>query len=447
MNFGSGEPTLHVRGLDGLSIDAARRRSRTLLLVILARSVSLAGLQITAFGIGTWLFQQTGSTAEYTLFVAATTVPSMLLLFAAGPMVDQLRLRTVSMMADAGGVIGSLILAVAVSFGPEALVSPLTLILIAAMSGIRALGAPAFQAAVTALAPPTERGRANGHAQLGTAVAQIAAPVLGAHCLHVGGPLLVLGIDGLLLAISLSSLRLLRSPLLDASRGCDASRSGRRFSALESLKVGVRVIREHDGLVPLLFVHIVAMSSIGIMRVLVTPLVLGFSNSQGLGAVSGCAGLGMLAGSLAVATCGERIRPRHAMRVAMYVLGALMLCCVRPIVWTAALGAFGVLFCLAVVTTCNVTLWQRLVPDNAQGTASAVKIALTGAVTVVAQIGAAAVVDRWLSPWMEATGALSKSAGGLLGTGPGRGAALMLLVVSAAILASAAIGFRRVPRQ
>jgi hypothetical protein len=119
--------------------------------------------------------------------------------------------------------------------------------------------------------------------------------------------------------------------------------------------------------------------------------------------------------------------------------------------WSVALAAFVLLLSLALAGGASHTLWQRKVPPRNQGSVFAVRSCVTLAAMPFAFVFAGPTADWLFEPAMARDGALASSVGVILGVGPGRGAALLLVLVGLtsfgiALLAARSPRLRRLER-
>lgn len=93
---------------------------------------------------------------------------------------------------------------------------------------------------------------------------------------------------------------------------------------------------------------------------------------------------------------------------------------------TAAAFAYGL--CLTVIRATNQTLWQRKVPSEVLGRVTAFRAAVTGLPYPVAYVTAGVLVDGYFEPAVLSGGWMSDIAAMIVGTGPGRGTALLVVL-------------------
>lgn len=65
------------------------------IIIWLGQLVSLIGSELTAFALGIWVYQKTGSVTEYTLISLFTLLPGLFISPVAGALIDRLSRRWV----------------------------------------------------------------------------------------------------------------------------------------------------------------------------------------------------------------------------------------------------------------------------------------------------------------------------------------------------------------
>ncbi|MCY1079000.1 MFS transporter [Archangium lansingense] len=399
--------------------------SRRFLLLWIAQTVSLVGSQLTAFGLGVWVYQRTQSTMMYSLVALANLAPRVIFAPLMGGFVDRRDLRSVLIAGHVGAGVCSL--AIALLFGTGLLEVLAIIGLVAIGATFNAIHLPAFSKVTAVLVPPEELGKANGLAQLGVALGYLVAPLLAGFLMphiEVLG-ILVIDISSFLFAVAvLSAVRL---PLVGAPTGHHSSDP---LLFLRDAAEGWSYIRARRGLLILLLL-ITAMSfNLGMVQVLITPLMLSFASVQVLSIVLFVGGMGMVVGSVAMMAWGGPQRRIHGVLGFLLLQGVFLLVgslqASAPLV---AAGAFGVLLSVPLITACDQSIWQRLVPTDIHGRVMAVHSAVSGASVPVAYLLAGPLADSLFEPWMAPGGTLAASAGQLIGVGQGRGIALLFAVL------------------
>ncbi|HEX2924065.1 MAG TPA: MFS transporter [Chloroflexota bacterium] len=412
---------------------------RLFAMVWLGQSLSAIGSGLTSFALGLWVYQLSGSVTQFALVALCATLPRVILSPLAGPLVDRWNRRTVMILADAGG--GLCVLAVALLLRIDRLEVWHIYLLTAAMGALLTFQWPAYTAATTSIVPAKQLGRANGMVQFSQAAADVLAPVVAGALMAVIQIWGVILIDVASFAVGVATLLAVRFPGVAAGSG-----SRERGSIAREVADGWRYTAARPGLVALL--GFLALTSFiwGMVGVVLAPMVLGFGDAATLGLIISIAGSGMIVGSLFMGAWGGPSRR---------ILGVLAFelmsgCCflligVRPLAWLVAMGVFGAHFTIPIINGCSQAIWQTRVESSLQGRVFATIQMSTKAASLLAYLAAGPLADRLLTPLLLDGGGLAASAGLLVGTGPGRGIGLLLLLMGL-LKVSVAVGGFLLPR-
>lgn len=295
----------------------------------------------------------------------------------------------------------------------------------------------AYSAAIPQLVPKRFLGYANGVLQLGNGAARLVMPMVAA------GLLAVIDMDGIILidmasyAFAVGVLAVVRFP--------DAMGFRRYEPLLTEIANGFRYSWHGSGLRVLLVYSALINLFLGPLLVLNAPLVLSFASLGDVGIISSIDAAGVLLGGLVLSVWGG---PRHrrvwgfaASAVAMAVFAGVT--GLRPSLPLVAVGIFGAGLAMSIHQGIGTTIIQVKVPQRYHGRVFAINQMLAWSTLpigfgVIAPIGA-----NVFGPMLEPGGALASTVGAVIGTGPGRGIALMyplfalgMLVVTAVALAN-----------
>ncbi len=307
----------------------------------------------------------------------------------------------------------------------------IALILVGVASCFNAIEFPAFSAATTMLVPKKQLGRAGGMTRLGWGIAHVLAPASAAFLLESVGLGAVLVVDVTTFCVALVFLFGVRIPEPQQKR--EELSFGR---ILGEFAEGCRYLRDRSLLLWLLALFSAVNFFFGIVHVLFTPLILGFSDTQGLGWVMSLASIGILCGSgLMVAWGGPTRKVWGVLGFGAIQAGVMFLAAWQPNLVLVGTGAFLVMFSMPVITACSQVIWQRKVAPSMQGRVFGLRVAVSGGAAPLAYLVAGPLADHVFQPLMDHNGALSNSLLGLLiQTGPGRGIALMYILAGVALL-------------
>jgi DHA3 family macrolide efflux protein-like MFS transporter len=396
--------------------------------------LSLTGSALTSFALAVWVYLETGSVTQLSLNYLLAFLPGVLLSPLAGAIVDRWSRKRVLVLADTAGVLATLALAALFAAG---VLEPWHIYVTTAIrSAAAAFQVPAFGATVSVLVPPKRISQANAMVLFAQAVSQLAAPILAGYLLvtiDVSGIILI---DCVTFVIGVGILAFIPIPGVTP-----AAVTGPRQSLLSESRVGWQYIVRHRGLLHLMVFYAVLNFCVGFVDVLITPIVIGFASAAVLGVVGTVAGSGMVAGSIVMMVWGGPRRLGLSIAAMTGVLGVgLCFGAARPEVATVSLGAFVFMFSAAVINTNTRSIWLTEAPNELQGRVLALQNMVTTATLSVAYLLTGVIANRVFEPLLAGDGHLAGSAGALLGTGPGRGMALMLFTIGVVVILVAVAG-------
>lgn len=379
------------------------------------QTLAITGRGLTTFALGVWVYERTHSATLFALLEVSAILPGIVAAPLIGWAVDRLGARRAMILADLAAL--GTVIALEAAFLAGAASPALLYAVITAGAILTCLRWPAYTALVTLVAPPAHVARAAALMQMAYAGQQVVAPAVAGLLLGVIGVNGVIGIDLLLSAIALVSLVAL--PI--ATPGIQAAGVWRDVREAWTL-IGDR------GLFRLAVYIIASYLPGGMVIALATPLVLTIAGPQALGLVLSVMGIGMLAGSVAASALAKaeggikRLLRYDAMLVTAMLAAGFATTPVR----VAIVGSIF-LFGLAGIIAEEQAVWQVRVPAEAQGRVFAIRRAMTWASLPISYAIAGPLADHVFAPAMSAGGALVHWLGPVMGVGPDRGIALLLI--------------------
>ncbi|QLQ34971.1 non-ribosomal peptide synthetase/type I polyketide synthase [Micromonospora robiginosa] len=420
--------------------DVAVRRPATpslavFYLVAIGQLVSLIGSGLTAFGMGLWVYQRTGSVSLFATATVLALLPAVVLSPIAGALADRWDRRRIMVFADCLAATGTVSLALLLWLGHLHLWHILTAITVTAVA--TAFQQPAYQAAVTQLVPKRYYGRANGIVSLGTATSTVLAPLVGGALVLAVGLRGIVVIDLVTFAVAVTVTLSVRFP--------DTLFVRREEPFRREVLGGWRFIVRRHGLVALVVLVASLNYFFAMVEVLVTPLTLSFGDPAALGRVLAASGVGMVVGSVLMGVWGGTARRTTGILASVVLLGVSLLTVgLRPDPLFPALGLFGMGLATALVNTHWLAIVQAKVGLELQGRVLAMAQMLSWLMVPAGFLSAGPLAEHVLAPLARPGGPLA----GLVGTGPGRGMALAAILAGLCALALAAggIAYRRIRR-
>ncbi len=399
---------------------------RTFVRIWLGQVISAFGSALGGFALGVWIFERTGSATAFALMGFFAYLPSLLISPVAGALVDRWDRRRTMIVSDFVAALCTGAMALLLYLDRFEVWHAYVLVTIIMASAV--FQRPALSASIPLLVPKEQLGRATGMGQAGSAVCEIAAPVLA------GTLLLAIGLEGIMLldlttfVLGVLPLFLVRIPRPAVS----AEGAAARGSLLSEAWAGWTYIAARRGLLGLLLLSALINASLGMVLVLLPPLVLSFTTPVVLGTISSVSSLGLLLGAVAVSILGAPRRKTAtilgllAFRGLLLIVGSLA---ASPVL--IATAAFLFLFANPVSNTASQVLWQTKVPVDLQGRVLAVRNLVGTAMMPLTFLAVGPLVDRVFEPLLAVGGPLAGSVGQVIGVGPGRGIALLLMTLGA----------------
>jgi hypothetical protein len=207
---------------------------------------------------------------------------------------------------------------------------------------------------------------------------------------------------------------------------------------------GFRYVRERPGLLGLLTVFGLTNFFFGIASIDITPLVLSLTHNDerlvGLQMSIGCSGL--IVGGLAMSLWGGPRSRIHTM-LGFSLLAGLFLAIhgLAPSFALVSVAGFALFLTMPFTNSANAALWQSKVPADLQGRCFAIQRVLSEAAMPLGYCLAGPLAEYLFEPLLAPGGALADSLGLWIGVGPGRGLALMFIVLGVLMMLVAAGAF------
>ncbi len=403
---------------------------RKFTLIWLGQMVSLFGTATTRFALLTWAYEQTGQATSLALLGFFSYSLYILLSPMAGVIVDRLDRRLVLIVSDLGAGTMTAILLLLYSSGQ---LQVWHLYLAEALTGaFEAFQLPAYAAATTMLLPKEHYGRASGMRSLSYSASQVVAPAFAGIALNA------IGLGGIML-IDVATFFAGIAPLLFITIPrpvAPAQIAGQPRSSLwTEMLAGFGYIRARGGLMGLLFIY----SGINLAAALtyfavLAPLVLARTGGDtvALGSVQAALGAGGILGGIVMSVWGGPKRRIHgilALGAVSFLVGDFLTAVGRSVpVWMFA--EFFATFFVPFIVGADRSIWQSKVEPAMQGRVFAIQNLLQQASLPIGYLVAGPLADQVFEPAMREGGSLAGIFGGLLGTGPGAGMALMFICTS-----------------
>ena len=285
------------------------------LLLFAGEFISVIGGGLTSFGLGLYIFQQTGSASHMALLSLLGFLPGLILRVPAGVLADRYDRRLLMMIGDGLSGLGVLFILLCMLSGNCQLWQIYVGTTISSV--FSALLEPSFTATITDLLTKEQYSKANGLMSLAGSSRYLFAPVIAGFLLAVADIKLILIIDICTFFITIVVAAVVRKSIKS-----NAGKVSEPFFA--SMKEGWKAISGKRGMMVLIVTTSVICLLMGVFQVLGESFVLAFADSKTLGIVETVAASGMLVTSIILGFKGIRKNYQRTLGIGLAVAGVGM---------------------------------------------------------------------------------------------------------------------------
>lgn len=377
--------------------------------------VSSIGGGLTSFGLGVYVFNQTGSAGAMALVTLLAFLPTLLLSAPAGVLADRYDRRLLMMLGDGLSGLGILFILVCMITGKAGLLQICIGVLISSV--FSSLLEPSYRATVTDLLTKEEFSKANGMVSLAGSARYLLSPIIAGGLLAVADIKVLLVIDCMTFILTVITTGIVK-------KGLETKPIENNDSFIESFRQGWDAITEKKGVLYLIIVSSVMTCFMGAIQILAEPLILDFKDSATLGIAETVCASGMLVTSIIIGAKGIKKEYVKALSVSLFLAGIGMIVFgIKENIIIIGIAGFFFFAMLPIANNCLDYLVRTNIADEKQGRA-------WGLIGFLSQIG-----------YVVAYGICGICADRLsvaMNTGVGRGAALVVMI-SGALLSVTAI--------
>ena len=405
-------------------------------LLVLGSFINSLGTGLTAFGLSIIMLRTYGTASSVAAVQLSSFAPVVFLAPAAGVLADRYDRRLMMMIGDAGSVLGLGIILMALSSPRPSLAWVCTGAVVS--SCLAALTEPALRASVTDLVNEEDYVRSSGLLQLASAAKYLLAPAAAGLLMPVVGVRGLVLLDASTCIVTVACTATVRRSLVRQTVPQTTSQQ----EPDRDVMAGWQTIISSSGLRTLVVLMTLATLAIGVIQVLIKPILLPTVSTSQMGMIETIAATGMLVGA-ALVTAWKSARPTTLLAAGLAATGAAMaLVPLGPGAWWVAACGF-LTFASLPLSQAGAEVLVRTCVDNAR------QARTWGTISLVTQMGylvaylcSGVMVDHVLQPLLSPGRLLSTSLGTIVGTGPGRGAALLVGLMGL-VMAMVALGVHR----
>ena len=263
--------------------------------------LSAVGSGLTSFGLGVYVFRQTGSAGSMALVTLLAFLPTLLLSVPAGVLADRYDRRLLMMLGDGCSALGILYILLCMMRGEAELWQICLGVFVS--SAFSALLEPSYRATVTDLLTKEEYSKASGLVSLASSARYLISPALA-------GALLTISDIKLLLLIDICTFFPTVLAAAFVRKGIATKEMEGRPPFGQSLRQGWGAITGSRGILILVAVSSAMTCFMGCFQILAQPLILDFADSATLGIGETVCACGMLVSALFLGEHGSHLSVR-----------------------------------------------------------------------------------------------------------------------------------------
>jgi MFS transporter, DHA3 family, macrolide efflux protein len=396
--------------------------------------ISTIGNGLTSFGLGIYVFQQTGKASAMALVTLLAFMPSLLLSAFAGVLADRYDRRLLMVLGDSLSAIGLVFILICMLRGEAQLWQICVGVTISSM--FSSLLDPAYKATVTDLLTEEQYTRASGLVQVAGSAKFLISPILAGFLLTVTDIKLLLVIDICTFFVTVATTLAVRSGL--ASKTYESTQS-----FIHEIKVGWKAVSANRGVLVLVIMTSVLTFYLGVIETLTIPMLLTFTNSSVVGMIETIVASGMLVSSVIIGFLPIQKGYVKILSISLFGVGVFMAAFgFREHIALICVSGF-LFFAMLPFANTSLDFLVRTNMDNAvQGRAWALIGILSQLGFVAAYALSGVLADFVFTPLLVEGGGLADSVGKIIGTGLGRGMGFLIIIAGLLLCVTSVILYK-----
>jgi MFS transporter, DHA3 family, macrolide efflux protein len=396
-------------------------------IVWIGQIISLLGTSMTGFAMTIWAYEKTNAATALALIGFFFVAPMLVASPFAGALVDRSNRKLMMMVSDIASGITSFIILILFVTGHLQIWH---LFITSAFQGVfQSFQWPAYSAAISTMIPKKQYGRADGMLSLADTASNIFAPILAGSLLGIIGVPGILLIDLGTFVFAIGTLLFVYIPQPKITEeGLQA-----RGNIFKEAVFGFHYILSRPSLLALQLVFLLGNFCSGVPGAVQAAMILANTGTseKALALVNSAGAVGGVVGGLVMSAWGGPKRRVHGVLMGWFIaslLGVVLMGFARSIPMWAITGFLGMFF-VPIINGSNQAIWQAKVPPDLQGRVFSIRRLIAWFVSPLAMLVAGPLSDQVLEPAMRNPQSfLASTLGWAVGTGPGRGMALLFII-------------------
>lgn len=393
---------------------------RKFLLLWSGEFISAIGSGLTAFGLGIYVFNQTGKASAMALVTLLGFIPSLLLSAVTGVLADHYDRRLLMVIGNSLSVVGLLFILICVLRGEAQLWQ--ICIGVTITSVFSSLLEPAYKATITDLLTEDQYTKAIGLVQVAGSSKYLISPIIAGFLLTVSDIKLLLVLDICTFVITVISTLAVRRG--GATKKCEKAKS-----FIHEFKDGWDAVSGNRGVLVLVIMASVLTFFLGFIEMLAIPMMLAFSSSSVIGTIETTIASGMLVSSVIMGILPIKKGYVKILSISLFCEGLFMaMFGLRENIVLIGISGFLFFAMMPFANTCLDFLVRTNIENELQGRAWALIGLISQLGFVAAYSLSGLLADYVFTPLLLDGGALAGSVGKIIGTGTGRGIGFLIII-------------------
>lgn len=394
--------------------------------LVAGQFISSIGSGLTDFGLAIYVLQLTGSVTATSILSICAFLPSIALAPVGGVLADHYDRRLMMILGEFFSGLGLVICLVSVMSTNPSLVVICTGVGISSL--FSALMEPAFKATITDLLSEEDYAKAGGMVQIASNAKLLISPAVAGLLLKITPVSTLIIIDIFTFFTTMVVIAFVRKGMAVVHKSSEA------LSFTREMKEGIAAIRGKSGIVAMIVIMSIAVFCLGFVQILSKPLILAFAGETELGLLATVSAFGMMAGSIVISmkNIKSHVRMLSSGLFGCGIFFALM--GIREnLIMIAAFGFMMFVFLPSVQIGAEVLIRKNLA-NEVQGRAFGLISFITQMGYIFAYILSGVLADYVFEPFMQGSSPLALKAGNIIGSGAGRGIALLIIIAGLALV-------------
>lgn len=393
--------------------------------------IAAIGNGLTSFGLGVYVFEQTGKASAMAIVTLLAFLPAVLLGVLAGVLADRYDRRLLMVLGDGLSAVGLIFILACMVKGNVKFWQICVGVTISSV--FSSLLEPAYRATVTDLLTKEQYTKASGLVQIAASAKYLISPI-------IAGFLLAVSDIKLLLLIDICTLFVTVFTTLAVRKGIVSTKVEQPESFFHEFGDGWKAVTYNKGVLILVIMTSVMTFCLGFIQMLFTPLLLAFTDTSALGAAETFCASGMLVTSLLIGVFSIKKNHTRVLSVSLFGAGIFMAGFgLRENMIMICASGFLFFAMLPFIDSCVDFLLRTNISNDTQGRAWGIIGVLSQLGYIAAYMLSGVLADYIFTPLLLDGGALADSVGKVLGTGSGRGAGFLILLAGLLLCATAII--------